>query len=367
MRRIDGAIAAIQGQGNSGMTVKGLPIGATAKKFFKEFGNDAITMRAGNLAFRFFMSLFPALLALAALGSLIAKYAGIDNPADQVMRMLGDTLPPDAAAVVRDQVDGVVEEANPGLLSVSFAGALWAASSGTGALLRAINDTYDDAIPRPFWRATAVNVATTIGATVGLIAVVAGIVVAQVFAPDIAEAIHVGSQYHLVVGLLQLPVLVALVLLAVALLYWLAPTVDIPFRWISPGSLAFVLAWLPFTIGFAFYVANFSSYNATYGALGGIVILMLWFYYSAVLILAGSELNAVLTVERPPSAEPFEPGAETTEHQAVETADAAEHRRVRHRGEYAGQPYRRGAFLAALVLGLLALSGLWRERRHETA
>lgn len=324
----------------------------TGRVFLREFKEDELMVRAGDLAYRFFLALFPLLLFLAAAGGLIADAANVENPTDQVMDQIGDALPEDAASVVRGQVEAVTGDANPALLSVGMIGALWAASAGFGSLVKSINVVFDCAKERNFLRANLVSVGSTLVGGLGLLAIIAGLVTAQVYAEDIAGWVGIGSQFNLFVTLAQLPIILVVLLIAIGLTYWIAPTADIPFRWISPGAVAFVLLWIPFTVGFAFYVANFASYNATYGALGGIVILMLWFYYTSLLILAGAELNAVLVQDPEIAGEVNASIAEDHGDRATATHDRND------RARWCRCP---GVFgIAGLAVVALLLRRLWR-------
>jgi membrane protein len=271
-----------------------------AKEFWRELSTDDVSDFAAGLSYRFLLALFPFFLFVTALAGVISRFLNVENPSGELLDRFGDTLPSDARSVIDTQLAGVLGEQQPGLLSIGLVGALWAASGGMGATMKAMNRVYDVEETRPFWRRTLLAVGLTLltGAFfVGaFVLAVAGQAIAQAIADavglgDFARAAMFGARYLLALGLL---------LLAVAFLYWAAPNAKLPFRWMSPGAVMFAIVWFIATIAFGWYVSNFGSYNATYGALGGVVILMIWFYLTAYILLAGAELNAMLAKRQAP-------------------------------------------------------------------
>lgn len=261
---------------------------------YREAKGDDLTGMAAELAFRFFMALFPFVLVLVTLGAFISRAAGVDDPSDYVLDAVGDSLPSDAASVIRTQVDEVIAGASVGLLSIGIATAIWSASGGAGALMKATNRVYDLPETRKFYVQTGIAIGLTTLGGLGLLVAVSAMVLTQAFAGSIASAIGLGREFGWVVQLLRFPLIVLFVAAAAETVYWLAPN-----RWSRPdlanwGSAFFAVGWSAFTVGFAIYVANFSSYNATYGAIAGVVILLFWFYVSSLLILLGAEINSVL-------------------------------------------------------------------------
>ena len=264
------------------------------KRLKNEVSEDDVSGAAAELAYRFFLALFPFFIFLAALGGFVASASGVNNPTDEIMNMVGDSLPADSSAVLRNQVEGVVNSQNPGLLSLGIIGAIWASSAGVGALMKNMNQIYEVGESRSL----PVKFAIAIGLTIlgaGLI-VVAFVVlfVGQIYGPQIAGEIGFQDTAATLFGLARWPVAIVMVLAAVAFMYWLAPNANLPLKWITPGAIFFVIGWAVATVAFGFYVSNFGSYNETYGALGGVVILMLWFYLTAFLLLIGVEINQIL-------------------------------------------------------------------------
>jgi membrane protein len=255
---------------------------------------DDVSGAAAEMAYRFFLALFPFFIFLAALGGYVASLSGLQDPTGEIMDTIGDSLPEDSAAVLRAQVEGVIQQRNPGLMSVGILGAIWAASSGVGALMKNMNRIHgvnED-------RSTPVRIAIAVGLTImgaGVLVLAFVILFAgQLYGPEIAAEVGLKDTAASLLGWARWPVALALILFAVAFLYWLTPNAELHIKWITPGAVFFGLTWSVATFGFGIYVANFSSYNQTYGTLGGVVILLIWFYLTSFLLLLGAEINGLL-------------------------------------------------------------------------
>lgn len=271
-----------------------------AKRLHKEVNENDLSGAAAELSYRFFLSLFPLVIFLAALGSFAADLFDVQNPTDEIMDLLGDSLPSDTAGVLRTQIDEIVGSHDSTLLSIGIVGAIWSASSGIGTVMKRMNRAYKVRETRPFWKRYLMSVGLTVlgGAFVvgSLVLLFAGQVVGLEYAGDLGLADEVARVF----ALARWPVAIAMLLTATAFLYWAAPNVQLPFRWITPGAVLFVAGWLLMSYLFAQYVSNFGSYNVTYGALAGIVVLLVWFYLTAFLLLLGAEINVLLAQELAP-------------------------------------------------------------------
>jgi membrane protein len=273
------------------------------KRTFKEFGDDDMSTYAAALAYRMLFALFPFLLFLIALISVLHLSEFFDWLRQQTALL----LPPQAF----DLVDPIIEEMQQrktGLMSVGILLALWTASVGVRSMMHAMNIAYDVTERRPAWKLYPLSLLYTIGVAFMLLAA-AGL---MVVGPRLMEwlAAQVGLE-QLVVTLwtwLRWPAAVLLLMLAVAMLYYVAPNVEQEFRFITPGSVLAVLVWIAASLGFGYYVQNFADYNATYGSIGAIIVLLLYFYISAAVLLFGAELNAVIEHH---SAEGKNPGEAT--------------------------------------------------------
>jgi membrane protein len=235
------------------------------------------------------LAFFPFLIFLVSLASLIIDPGQAQVLIDQLARV----APGAVTQIVSERLRALGESQPTGLLTVSAAGAVWAASGGIAALMRALNVVYDVEESRPFWKVRLIAVATTLGAA--LISVVATLL--AVATPAIADA--VGGPVGQVILWLRLPVAGFLMIWVWALLYYLLPDVQQSFKLITPGSVLGVLVWLIASWAFSLYVSNFGKYDVTYGALGGVVVMLFWMWITAQVLMLGAEVNAVLEHRSP--------------------------------------------------------------------
>ncbi len=259
------------------------------KRALKEFSNDDMTTYASALAYRALFSLFPFLLFLIAMLGVLDLQEFFNWLREQASLV----LPPDALNLVNPVIDEMQNQKS-GLLSMGILVALWSASIGIRSLMNAMNRAYDVEEGRPTWKLMLLAVAYTIGLALILLAVAALMVVG----PRVMEwlAGQVGLK-EIVVTLwawLRWPVIVFLMMLVVAVLYYVTPDVEQEFRFITPGSVLAVIVWIAASVGFGLYVQNFGNYDATYGSIGAVIILLLYFYISAAVLLFGAEMNAVI-------------------------------------------------------------------------
>ena len=280
-----------------------------AKQLVQDIKQDDLSGLAAELAYRFFLSLFPFFLFVAALGGFAADLFDTDNPTDGIIDLLGESVPQDVASVLRTQVDAVIEARNVGLISIGILGALWTASSGIGTLIKGLNRIHAVKEHRPFWKRFAVSIGLTLLAGGSLIVAFLVLIIGHVYGLKIANEIGMEGLAAQLFTLSRWPLVIVAVLTAVAFLYWAAPNAKLPFRWLTPGSALFTSAWLLLNYLFGVYLANFGSYNTTYGALGGVVIVLVWFYLTGFLLVLGAEVNSLfhVTRERPERGAPAAP------------------------------------------------------------
>jgi membrane protein len=262
----------------------------TLKRTVTEFKNDKLTDWAAALTYYGILSIFPGIIVLLAAFSLISDETTATRAVDEVAP---DRYAGTINGFVRDLQDA---QASAGVLAVvGLLGALWSASGYVGAFMRASNAIYDVPEGRPIWKTVPTRVATTI-ATGILLAISAFIVVfTGGVAQRIGDLVGLGKGAVLVWDILKWPVLVALISLMFALLYWASPNAKHGgFRWISPGGVLAVLLWIVVSAGFAVYLANFANYNKTYGTLGGVIAFLVWLWISNVAVLLGAEFDAEL-------------------------------------------------------------------------
>jgi membrane protein len=262
------------------------------KRSVKEFQEDNLTDWAAALTYYGILAIFPALLVLVSVLGLVGTSATqplIDN--------LGQVAPGPAQEILTNALRNLQgsEGAAGVLFVVGLLGALWSASGYIGAFIRASNEIYDIEEGRPIWKTLPLRVGLTVLMLV-LIAISAIAVVATGgIAEELGSVLGVGDTAVTVWDIAKWPVLLLVVSFMFALLYWAAPNVKSPgFRWLSPGGVLAVIGWIIASAAFAFYVSNFGSYNKTYGALGGVIIFLVWLWISNVMILLGAQFNSEL-------------------------------------------------------------------------
>ncbi len=265
------------------------------KELFRSVGKHDISGLACELAYRFFLSLFPFFIFLAAIGGFAADLLHARNPTDEVMDLLGSSLPSDTSDVVRRELDNIIASRNAGLVSIGIIGAVWAASAGFGTIIKGLNRVYGVDETRPIWLRYLLAIGLTVLTGVAIIAAFVIMVAGEVYGLKIADGIGLRGEAAYVFTYARWPVVIALVMAAMAFLFWAAPNAGLPFKLISPGAVMFTVLWLVGTWLFGFYVSRFGSYNATYGALGAVVVLLIWLYLTGFLMLLGAQVNAVLT------------------------------------------------------------------------
>jgi membrane protein len=262
------------------------------KRTVREFMEDNLTDWAAALTYYAVLSIFPGLLVLVSVLGLLGQSAIqplIDNMRTIAPGSVGDIL----EAGARDLTEA---QGAAGVLAiVGLVGALWSASGYVGAFMRASNAIYDVPEGRPIWKTLPIRLGVTIAVGVMLAASALIVVFTGELADLVGNALGAGSVLVTAWDIAKWPVLVVLVSLVFAILYWASPNAKLAgFRWISPGGLLAVVVWIIASAGFAFYVANFGSYNKTYGTLGGVIIFFIWLWISNIAVLLGAEFDAEL-------------------------------------------------------------------------
>ncbi|MEV1113469.1 YihY/virulence factor BrkB family protein [Actinosynnema sp. NPDC049800] len=261
------------------------------KRTVKEFDDDNLTDWAAALTYYAVLSLFPGLLLLTALLGLLGPDA---------TQSIVDSLDALGPGEAKDTVAGALEnlrksQASGVLAIVGLVTALWSASGYVGAFMRASNSIYDVEEGRPFWKVIPLRLGLTVGVVVLLALTALGVTLTGGVAEWLGEVLGLGSTFVTVWDIAKWPVLFVLASLAIGLLFWASPNVRQPsFLWITPGGLLTVVVWVAASLGFAFYVANFGSYNKTYGSLAGVIIFLVWLWISNLALLLGAELDAEL-------------------------------------------------------------------------
>ena len=263
------------------------------RKTIREFIRDDCTTLAAGLTYYAVLSLFPALIALASILALVGQGAQGTN---QITTLMEDTLPADTAEQLRPIIDSVTNVGAPGIgLVIGLLVALWTASNYVTGFAKAMNKIYEIPEGRPVWKLRPWTYLLTLVLLLLVAAAVVILVVSGPVAESVGELIGLGSTAVTVWNIAKWPVLLVIVIVIIALLYYAAPNVKQPkFRWISVGAVVAIVVAALATVGFGFYVANFGSYNETYGALGGVIVFLLWLWIMNLALLFGAEFDAEL-------------------------------------------------------------------------
>ncbi|HEV2723193.1 MAG TPA: YihY/virulence factor BrkB family protein [Thermoleophilaceae bacterium] len=279
------------------------------KRTVTGFREDNLTDWAAALTYYGVLAIFPAIIALVSTVGLLDRSATqslIDN--------LGAVAPGPARDIVTDAIENLRKDQGAAgvLFVVGLAGALWSASGYVAAFMRASNSIYEIEEGRPIWKTLPIRVGITVVLLLLLGVTAFAVTLTGDLADQVGNLLGIGDTALTVWSIVKWPVLLLVVSFMFAFLYWAAPNVKQPgFRWVSPGGILAVVVWLAASAAFALYVANFSSYNETYGTLGGVVSFLVWLWLSNIAVLLGAELNAELEHGRriaqgqPPDRDPF--------------------------------------------------------------
>jgi membrane protein len=265
---------------------------ATVKRTVMEFREDNMSDWAAALTYYGLLSLFPALIALVSIVGLVGDPASTTRTITDIVTKLG---PSSAADTFAGPIKSITSNRSAAgiLLIVGLATALWSASGYVGAFMRAANVIYETPEGRPFWKLRPLQILVTLVMLLLLAAVAVALVLTGPVVDAVAGPLGVGSTAVSIWNIAKWPVLLAVVVTMFAVLFYAAPNVKLAgFRWVTPGALFAIVLWLIASAAFAFYVANFGSYDKTYGALGGVVCLLVWFWITNVALLLGMELNS---------------------------------------------------------------------------
>ncbi len=268
---------------------------------------DEIFGRSAQLAYYFLLALFPLLLFLITLFGYL-NGAG-SHLRHRLLSYLGDVMPSSALQLVVATIDQATTARGGGKLSIGLLAAIWAASSGMNALGQSLNAAYDVRETRPWWKVRLISIGLTVALSTLIISALLIVLYGGRAGHSLAALIHEGRAFAVTWRILQWPIALAFVFITFSLIYHFAPDLapkrrarrlaasDYRRRWFSPGVLVAIILWLLVSLGFRLYLHFFNSYSATYGSLGALIILMLWFYLTGAAILLGGEINCELEAE----------------------------------------------------------------------
>jgi membrane protein len=263
--------------------------GEILKRTFNEsfFKDDLLGMSA-QLAYYFFLALFPALIFLIS----IASFFPVTNLMDEVVRTLGRVAPAEVLGFLLEQMKKISNQNQGGLLTVAFLFTIWSTSAAMVSVVSTLNAAYDIEESRPWWKTRLTAILLTVGLAFFILTSAALVIAGPELAERVAAWAGLGSVFEWAWKILQWPLVLALVITAMAMIYYFAPDAEQQFVLITPGAVLATLLWILASLGVRFYIASFGNYTETYGALAGVMIMLLWFYVSGLCILIGAELNA---------------------------------------------------------------------------
>jgi membrane protein len=259
-----------------------------ARRTWREVGEDDVLGLAAQLSYYFFLALFPALLFLLALASFFT----LSNITDDVGTSLGPFVSPQVLELIQEQMRRLANNENGGLLTFGVAGAVWSSSAALVSIVGALNRAYDIDEGRPWWKVRLVAMGLTLAAAVIVLLALSLVLAGPALAERLGQITGWGVPFEWTWLVLQWPLVFFLVVVGIGLIYYFGPDADQDWVWITPGAVTATILWLLVSLLFKLYIANFTDYEGSYGTVGGVIVVLLWFYLTGIAILVGAELNA---------------------------------------------------------------------------
>jgi membrane protein len=259
-----------------------------ARRTWREVGQDDVLGLAAQLSYYFFLALFPALLFVLAL----ASFFPLSNITDDVARSLGPFVSPQVLELIQEQMRRLANNENGGLLTFGVAGALWSSSAALVSIVGALNRAYDIDEGRPWWKVRIVAMGLTLATAVIVLIALSLVLAGPTLAERLGQATGWGVPFEWTWLVLQWPLVFALVTIGIGLIYYFGPDAAQDWVWITPGAVTATILWLLVSLLFKVYIANFTDYEGSYGTVGAVIVVLLWFYVTGIAILVGAELNA---------------------------------------------------------------------------
>lgn len=271
--------------------LRGVSLRTLLKRVWSEIQSDDVFGRAAQLSYYFLLALFPLLIFLTSIfGFVLGSESGLRS---SLFNYLAQVMPPSAFQLIEATMTEVTVGSSGGKLSFGLLAALWAASNGMGAISESLNVAYDVKESRPWWKQRLQAVGLTVALSVLIISALLLVLYGGKIVELLASNFELGSVFVLTWKIAQWPIVLAAMLLAFALIYYIAPDLrDQKWIWLTPGAVLGVILWLLASFGMRLYLNFFDSYSNTYGSLGAVIILMLWLYLTGIAILVGGELNS---------------------------------------------------------------------------
>ena len=275
--------------------VKGLSVKEFGKRFYQRFLDNDLSGIAAELSYYFLFSIFPFLVFLVAL----AAYLPLQVAVQEALSRMSAVMPKEAMGIIQEHMNGLVNQQRPRLLSVGVLITIWGASRGVNAFLSGLNVAYSVKDKRSYFKVQAIAVAMTLASLLLVFVAFALIILGGKVGFYIADHLHLGRYYTTVWSWLRWPLSALVITLTVGVNYYVLPAVKQQLKFILPGAIVGTLLWLLVTWGFTEYAGHFGNYNATYGSIGGVIVLMTWLYLSGLIFLIGGQINAILASGSP--------------------------------------------------------------------
>jgi membrane protein len=273
------------------------------KRTAKEAVADDVFDLAAQQAYYFFFALFPAILFVIA----IASFFPLATLTSDVVAMLGQFVPQAVSDIVTQAMTSLSKQNSGGVLTFAFLVAIWSSSGALSSIITTLNAAYDVTESRPWWKTRLIAIGLTIGIAIFVVASMFLVIAGPTVGEHVADRFALGPAFKWTWWILQWPIVFALIASAIGIIYYFAPDVRQEWVWITPGSVVATFLWIAVSIGLKVYYQFVpSAANPTYGAIGGIMVLMLWFYASALVMLLGAELNAEIEHASPYGKDPGE-------------------------------------------------------------
>lgn len=281
-----------------------VPIGwkELLKRTGSEMLSDDILDLAAQQAYYFFFALFPALLFVIA----VASFFPLATLTNDVINMLARIAPGDVIKIVNDQMIALSKQKSGGVLTIAFFVTIWSSSGAMSSIITTLNAAYDITESRPWWKTRLTAIGLTVGIAIFILASMFLVLAGPTVAERLATRLDLGPAFKWTWWILQWPIVFVLVVTAIGSVYYFAPDAEQDWVWITPGSVLATILWLLVSLGLKYYYQLVPNANATYGALGGIMVLMLWFYASGIAMLIGAELNSEIEHASPFGKDPGE-------------------------------------------------------------
>lgn len=257
------------------------------KKLGKEFKKDRATGLAAEQAYYYMLSIFPLLILLIS----IVPYLSLDP--QKALSYLQSVMPSDSFNVIEDNVVDIITKPNGSLLTFGIIGTLWSASNGMQAFIRAMNDAFDVEETRSFIKSRLISIGLTLGLLAAFIIAMVLPVFGKVIMNFVENFINIPDGMQILINVLRWAIAFVIMVTVLAILYKVAPNKHFPFKQVLPGAIAATVMWQLISFGLSFYVSNFGNYSATYGSLGGVIVLMLWFFLTGLALVIGGEISAL--------------------------------------------------------------------------